>query len=104
MKRTLCKCCGYPVVEMNPIEAALTPLQLRVFNVVRRAGSAGISSRDALDIVYADDIKMPPDDTNIISVVACQANRRLAPFGLKIKAARGPGAKLTIQLLEQVAA
>jgi hypothetical protein len=98
MKATSCKCCGHPIVS-DEISAALTPLQRRIFNVVKNAGTAGIRGKDVMDIVYADDINGGPDNTNIIAVVASQANRRLVRFGVKISGRRGPGGGLKLEKL-----
>lgn len=91
-----CKCCGHPLAPKDAVNV-LTPLQQRIFTCVRRAGTNGIASRDVFDIVYQDDANGGPENMNIISVVANQANRRLAPFGLKITGKRGPGGRLTLQ-------
>lgn len=99
MKVTLCKDCGHPIVG-DDLNASLTPLQRRIFDAVKRSGSAGIGSRDIMDIVYADDINGGPDDTNIIAVVIKQMAPRLARFNLKITGSRGPGAVFTLAALD----
>jgi hypothetical protein len=95
MNVTACECCGHPVVA-DEIERVLTPMQARIFKAVKRAGAAGVSSKDIMGIVYADDPNGGPENTNIIAVVANQANKRLAPLGLKITASRGPWARLRL--------
>lgn len=98
---SVCQCCGHPIISEDPIVSALTPLQRRIFNIVKSAGVAGISASVILERVYADDINGGPDSSNVISVVVNQMNRRLAQFNLKIKGRGGPGSVFTIQ---QVAA
>lgn len=101
MKVPVCKCCGHPIVA-DEIGVVLTPLQRRIFNVVRSAGAAGIRGKDVMDIVYANVSDGGPDSTNIIAVVANQMNRRLAQFSLKIQGRRGPGGLFTIERLPRV--
>src|SRR3954469_9602221 len=103
MKVPVCKCCGHPIVS-DEIWVVLTPLQRRIFNIVKRAGTAGISGKDIMEDVYANTINGGPDSTNIIAVVANQANRRLEQFSLKIQGRRGPGGLFTIERLKRVAA
>lgn len=98
MKVPLCKCCGHPIVS-DEIGVVLTPLQRRIFNIVRSAGTAGIRGKDIMEIVYANVLDGGPDSTNIIAVVASQANRRLAQFNLKLQGRRGPGGLFTIEKL-----
>ena len=92
---SVCNCCGHPIVG-DDVSETLTPLQQRIFNGIKRAGAAGISARDLMDIVYADDANGGPENTNIISVVINQMAPRLALFNLKIKGRRGPGGGLTL--------
>ena len=109
MKVPLCKCCGHPIIA-DEIGVVLTPLQRRIFNIVKGAGSAGIRGKDVMEIVYANARDGGPLSTNIIAVVANHANRRLAQFSIKIQGRRGPGGIFTIERLprskpeEQVAA
>ncbi len=106
MKVPVCKCCGHPIVA-DEIGVVLTPLQRRIFNIVRNAGTAGIRGKDVMEIVYANVRDGGPDSTNIIAVVASQMNHRLAQFSLKIQGKRGPGGLFTLERLpsgRQVAA
>lgn len=90
MKVAVCKCCGHPLVS-DEIGVVLTPLQRRIFNVVKQAGTAGISGSDIMDSVYANVRNGGPDSTNIIAVVAGQANKRLAQFNIRLTGRRGVG-------------
>jgi hypothetical protein len=96
MKVPLCKCCGHPIVS-DKIDVVLTPLQRRIFNIVKNAGAAGIAGKDIMDIVYANVRDGGPSSANMISVVANHANRRLAQFNLKIQGKRGQGGVFTIK-------
>ena len=96
MKVPVCKCCGHPLVS-DEIGVVLTPLQRRIFNVVKRAGTAGISGGDIMDEVYANTRDGGPDSTNIIAVVAGQANKRLSQFNVKIRGKRGVGGRFTLE-------
>jgi hypothetical protein len=100
MKVTLCKCCGHPIVA-DEIGIVLTPLQRRIFNIVKRAGAAGISGRDIMDEVYANTQDGGPESTNIIAVVVNQMNRRLAQFSIKIQGRRGQGGVFKIERLKR---
>ncbi len=96
MKVPLCKCCGHPIID-DGVGVVLTPLQRRIFNIVRRAGKAGIAGKDVMTEVYAADPGGGPDSTNIIAVVASQMNQRLAQFSIKIQGRRGPGGVFTLE-------
>ena len=100
MKVTLCKCCGHPMVS-DPVEIVLTPLQRRIFEIVKRAGAAGISGKDIMEQVYANVRGGGPDSTNIIAVVVNHANKRLAQFSLKITARRGPHSRFKLERAER---
>jgi len=102
MKVPVCKCCGHPLVS-DEIGVVLTPLQRRIFNVVKRAGTAGISGGDIMDEVYANTRDGGPDSTNIIAVVANHANKRLSQFNIKIQGKRGVGGRFTLEKIGKVA-
>jgi len=85
----VCRECGHPI-PTDDIAAVLSPRQRRVYEIVRLAGTAGISSKEIRDKVYENDPNGGPKETNIISVFAHYANVRLRPFGLEITARRGP--------------
>jgi hypothetical protein len=102
MKVPVCKCCGHPILS-DEIGVVLTPLQRRIFNVVKRAGTAGISGGDIMDEVYANVRGGGPDSTNIIAVVANHANKRLSQFNIKIQGKRGVGGRFTLEKIRKVA-
>lgn len=84
----LCPYCGHPFAP-DEVAAALPGRQRRLFEIIRAAGSVGISARDILGMMYAADPNGGPNTTNIISVFAHHANKKLKPFGLAISARRG---------------
>lgn len=98
----VCPCCGHPVLDIDDVLTALTPLQKRVFKAIKRAGAGGVPGPQLMDIVYADDPTGGPESTNIIAVVAKQMNSRLVRFGLKLVGKRGAGGFYTLKTLEQV--
>lgn len=89
VKVPLCKCCGHPIVA-DEIGVVLTPLQRRIFNIVKRAGTAGLTAHEIIiDLVYGSQPRGGPISRNVISVVCLQMNRRLVQFSVAIKASRG---------------
>jgi hypothetical protein len=100
VKVPVCKCCGHPIVS-DEIGIVLTPLQRRIFNIVKQSGSAGITGGEVMDIVYANTCDGGPESTNIIAVVAGHANKRLAQFNLKIQGRRGRGGVFTLQKISR---
>src|SRR5882672_3901307 len=88
MKTKLCPHCGHPM-PADEVGGFLTPKQRRLYEIVRDAGVAGISSAEILAKMYADSPKEWPS-SNIVSVFAHHANKRLIPFGVEISARRGP--------------
>ena len=95
-----CKKCGFPIVP-DEIDIVLTPLQKRIFHLVKRAGAAGIAGWDLMDMVYMHDINGGPESSNIIAVVCTQMNKRLLQFGLQVKGRRGPGGYFALQKVEK---
>lgn len=90
VKVPLCPTCGHPIVS-DEIGIVLTPLQRRIFNIVKRAGIAGISRDDLMEMLYANAADGGPSNRNIIAVTCHQMNRRLAQFSIAIKGSRGSG-------------
>jgi hypothetical protein len=83
-----CECCGHPLPEQHAT-LGLTRTQLRIFQIVEKAGRAGIPRRDLMDVVYANDINGGPESENILNVHRTNMNRRLSPHGLTISVSRG---------------
>ena len=85
----VCKCCGHPIVS-DELGVVLTPLQQRIFKIVKRAGVAGIPGPDIMEMVYQNAPNGGPESTNIVAVVCSQMNKRLKQFNLHITGRRGP--------------
>ena len=99
MKVPVCKCCGFPLVA-DELGVVLTPLQNRIFKIVKRAGVAGIQANEIMEMIYQNAPNGGPDSNNIIAVVCGQMNKRLKQFNVKIKGRRGPGGYFSLQKLE----
>jgi hypothetical protein len=87
--KATCPECGHPI-PADEVAAELSPMQRKLYEIVRRAGVAGISAREILVELYAHDPSGGPTGTNIVSVFAHYANVRLKKRGLEITARRGP--------------
>ena len=90
MKVKVCHCCGHPVPPEG-VKAILAPRQLRMFEIVERAGQAGISGSDIMSMLYADDPEGGPASVNIVAVTATHIRKKLAPFGLTLRGRKGRG-------------
>lgn len=88
VKVPLCPCCGHPIVS-DEIGVVLTPLQRRIFNLVKRAGVVGVSSKDVVAEIYANVTGGGAVSRNIVAVVCHQMNERLLQFSIAIKGVRG---------------
>lgn len=53
----------------------------------------GATVWEVLGAVYADDPDGGPEDSNVISVMAAQINRKLAPLGYRVRGSGGPGSR-----------
>ena len=91
-----CNCCGHPLPD-DDVTSCLTPMQIRIFTRVHRAGTNGIARKDLFDSVYADRADGGPLNENIIAVQALNMRQRLAPFGLTIRGSQGPGSRYYIR-------
>lgn len=100
MKVPICKCCGHPIVS-DEIGVVLTPQQRRIFNVVKQAGSAGISGPSIMDAIYANAINGGAESSSIIAVVVRNANRRLEQFSIRIRGKRGHGGFYAIEKISK---
>jgi hypothetical protein len=84
----LCKCCGHPLPDDGP-ESALTPMQRRLFRILKIAGQRGVSGPELVDLLYQEDANGGSDSLNIVAVMRSNMLPRLAPFGLTIKSRIG---------------
>lgn len=92
-----CEACGHPTIS-NGARAKLTPVQRRMFDVVHRSGTVGISSPDLMALVYQDHADGGPS-SNVLGVQAAYMRPRLKPFGLTIRSSRGPSAVWRIETI-----
>lgn len=102
-----CPCCGQTLPPDLPKGLKLRGRKLEVFNMVRRAGQYGITADRIFDRLYELDPNGGPDKgLKIISVFVCYLNKRLRPFGMRVRAepngGRG-GVGLSPYRLEHVA-
>lgn len=97
----VCQCCGHPL-PTDEAEAMLSPLQSKLYRIVKRAGSNGIASADISDSLYANRSDGgPPTARNVICVTAKRLRRNLEPFGLAVVATRGAGSRYYLVPLER---
>jgi hypothetical protein len=94
-----CPCCsGSGEIEDGP-PTQLSPLQRRIWEVVRR--SDGIAIGDLIDRIYASTKGGgPANPSQTINTTVHNANKRLAIFGQKIVSTRGPGSLYSLQHLD----
>lgn len=71
--------------------AVLTPKQRKLYEIVRSAGQLGITCRDLMNRLYADDPDGGPDSQNVVQVHTSFANKRLKAFGFAIRGRGGHG-------------
>ena len=95
---SVCKCCGHPIPPSS-VEAALTPMERQLYTYVKRAGTVGITNRDLMDLLYANDPSGGPESSNIISVVTKNIRKKINPLGLTIKSTGGPGSRYYLNVV-----
>ncbi len=98
MKQKICECCGHPLPDRHA-RLGLTRGQLRIFQIVEKAGTAGITRHDLMDKVYANDINGGPDSQNVLNVQKTKMNLRLLKHGLRIAST---GGHYTLWRLEKI--
>lgn len=89
-----CPTCGQtlPPASVPELRAQLTPTQRRIFDIVSQAGRHGIPT-DALESkLYSFHANGGPDSARkTLHVHVTQLNKRLCPFGKRIRANRSGG-------------
>lgn len=84
-----CPCCQGSGVIPDQAPVHLSPLQLRIYDIVRKH-RYGISGPMLADRVYADREDGGPDSAKVsICVQIVRANKRLVPAGQKITCGNG---------------
>lgn len=86
-----CPACGQTLPPDTPSNVRLTPVQNKIFQIIRKAGKYGISRDEVHKKAYADDIDGGPEWGNVISVHVNRINKRLKPANMKIIAEQGRG-------------
>jgi len=84
---TICARCGQPIVPAGP---TLPPTKRRILDAVQR--HPGINAERLRDLVWQDDPGGGPECRHTLYVHVNQLNRRLAPAGIAVRAARGGSA------------
>jgi hypothetical protein len=86
----ICPTCSRP---FPPRLIVRGPVRQRIVDLIANR-PAGITRREIIDLVYADDIDGGPENPNTISVLIKHANKELATQGFHIEPAwRGRGAR-----------
>jgi hypothetical protein len=93
-----CEACGHPTIP-NEARAKLTPTQRRMFDIVHRSGTVGISSPDLMALVYQDRSDGGPSTSNVLRTQAAYMRPKLRPLGLTIRSNSGPGAIWRIETI-----
>ena len=89
-----CPTCGQPIAPASvpELRAQLTPTQRRIFDIVSQAGRHGISTDALEDKLYSCHANGGPDAARkTLHVHIALLNKRLAPFGKRIRANRSGG-------------
>jgi hypothetical protein len=88
-KPRICEACGHPMPTYHDI-IGLTGMQQRVFEIVEKAGAAGVAFRTVVERAYSIKADGGPLHANTsINVMRSNMNKRLARKGLTIKASGG---------------
>lgn len=90
MKIVVCSCCGHPTPDAGA-RGALTPMQKRFFDIVLRAGTAGITGPEIMNRLYEDDPEGGAECRNVIPVTAKNIRERIESFGITLVGTRGNG-------------
>ena len=90
VKVEVCSCCGHPL-PASGARASLTPMQRRMFDVVLRSGTAGITAPEIMNRLYEDDPDGGAENQNIVPVMAKNIRQRIEKFGITLLGTRGHG-------------
>lgn len=86
----LCPHCNHPMVA-DQVGADLPALSRRIYELVRDAGSAGISWRDIVERAYFSKRHGSPATNSVAVLISQRINPYLAPHGVKLLSRGGPG-------------
>jgi hypothetical protein len=84
----VCECCGHPLPSYHAL-LGLTRGQQRIFEIVEKAGRAGITAGRIRDTLYAYHPNGGPESRNVINVQRTSMNKRLEEYDLKIRSTGG---------------
>jgi hypothetical protein len=73
-------------------------MQRRIFELVRKAGQAGITRREMMEAIYAHDPNGGPENENIVNVQRARMRDKLAARGLRIVSNKGHYARWKIEV------
>lgn len=85
-----CPHCGHPMVS-DDVGRDLPALSRRIYELVRDAGQAGISSRDITERAYVDKRHGSPVTNSVSVLISQRINPHLKAYGLKMFSRGGPG-------------
>jgi hypothetical protein len=94
-REKVCPCCKRPLPPKIIVGGRI---RQRVLDYV--AKSAGVTTQQIMDHVYADDPNGGPDSVNVITSTVRHINKRIKPYGLRIKGSGGPGSTYSLVRLE----
>ena len=89
MRENCCATCGQTLPPPFPKGVRLSPIQGKIFEVIRRSGQHGISRDSVHQQAYVDDPDGGPEWGNVISVHVNHINKKLRVAGVKIEGERG---------------
>ncbi len=94
-----CAHCGQTLRTL-PLGLSLSPLELHLYNILRRAGDDGIVVLDIADKLYWDRADGGPENANkIVHIVKMSLNKKLKNTRQKIITShRGHGARFVLQV------
>lgn len=98
----ICKCCGQTLPPNPPLGCKLRGKQARIVELVFRAGPHGIKSDQLFELLHENDPNGGPETgIKVLHVQVNQVNKKLKPYGHKIKAtSRGEGGPCEYVLVE----
>lgn len=86
-----CPHCGHPMAKGDKLDQLFVGKSRRIFEMVRKAGAAGIGTEAIHERLYGQDSRQPPDIKVIAVFISQRINKKLKPFGLKIRSRPGIG-------------
>jgi hypothetical protein len=99
---TACPTCGHPIPS-DRAAACLVGRQLKLYEIVKSAGTKGIATPLVMAKLYDDDPAGGPESPNIIAVMAKHVNSHINAFGLAISGQAGPGSTYRLVALPECA-